>query len=216
MEMKTNMKKAIIFDLDGTLWDSTGQIYRIWNRVIARYSGGRVQLSRKDMERFMGRTMAEIGALLFPDAPGELQRKITEECGNAAIFYIKQHGAVLYPGLRETIRVLKEKHDLYIVSNCQDGYVNSFLSAHGFENDFSDIEMSGRTGKSKGDNIRLLMERNHIQDAVYVGDTESDEAAARFAGIPFVYAAYGFGTAGAPDRVIHDITELPDAVEEMG
>lgn len=44
---------------------------------------------------------------------------------------------------------------------------------------FEDIEMSGRTGLDKGKNIRLLMERNHIGQAVYVGDTKGDEKAAR-------------------------------------
>ena len=43
------------------------------------------------------------------------------------------------------------------------------------EHHFKDIEMSGRTGMDKGKNIKLLMERNGIQNAVYVGDTEGDE-----------------------------------------
>ena len=210
-----NMKIAIIFDLDGTLWDSTGQVYKIWNRVFTRHANNLGLLSQKDMEQFMGKTMEEIGALLFPDASSDLQRKIMEECGDEEVLYLREHGAVLYPGLRETIHVLKEEYDLYIVSNCQNGYVNSFLSAHGFENDFKDIEMSGRTGQSKSDNIRLLMERNHIKKAVYVGDTEGDERAACLAGIPFIHAAYGFGTVKAPDKVICSITELSDAVKEM-
>ena len=60
----------------------------------------------------------------------------------------------------------------------------------------------------KGQNISLLMERNGIKSAVYVGDTEGDEKAARFAGIPFIWASYGFGKAKKPDGVIDDICEL--------
>ena len=93
--------------------------------------------------------------------------------------------------------------------NCQDGYVPAFLKAHDMGSYFKDIEMSGRTGKDKGHNIRLLMERNGVKNACYVGDTEGDEKAARFAGIPFIWAAYGFGKAQAPDAVIHSITALP-------
>ena len=47
-----------------------------------------------------------------------------------------------------------------------------------------------------------------IDNAVYVGDTAGDESAARYAGIPFVWAAYGFGKAKAPDGVIQTIGDL--------
>ena len=40
------------------------------------------------------------------------------------------------------------------------------------------------------------MERNRITSAAYVGDTQGDLEAARLAGIPFVWAAYGFGNPG--------------------
>ena len=50
-----------------------------------------------------------------------------------------------------------------------------------------DIEMSGRIGLDKGSNIRLVMERNNITQAVYVGDTQKDAAAAEKAGIPFCF-----------------------------
>ena len=75
--------------------------------------------------------------------------------------------------------------------------------------------MSGRTGRGKGENIRLLMDRNGIEAAAYVGDTQGDERSAREAGIPFIHAAYGFGTAQAPDAVIRDIAELPDALLKL-
>ena len=104
---------------------------------------------------------------------------------------------------------------MYIVSNCQDGYVPAFLHAHKLEEYFVDIEMSGRTGLDKGNNIALLMKRNRIKTAVYVGDTDGDEKAARFAGIPFIYAGYGFGKAVSPDAVIMDIRELPECMKKF-
>ena len=73
-------------------------------------------------------------------------------------------------------------------------------------------EMSGRTGMNKGQNIKLLMERNGIDRACYVGDTDGDEKAASFAKIPFVWAKYGFGEAVAPDHVISSITDLPEII----
>lgn len=210
------MRKAVLFDLDGTLWDASGQVYKIWNRVFERHPEVKIRLTQADIGSCMGKTMEEIGALLFPGLSQAAQKTIMEECGGEEVSYLRQHGAVLYDGVRETIAFLKREYDLYIVSNCQDGYVNSFLTAHRFEEDFRDIEMSGRTGKGKGENIRLLMERNHVTRAVYVGDTQGDENAARYAGIPFLYAAYGFGTASLPDGTLQDIRELPALLKEIG
>lgn len=209
------MRKSVIFDLDGTLWDATGQVFKIWNRVFERRPELNLRLTRHDMENYMGKTMEEIGAMLFPELDRSTQEEIMDECGREEVVYLREHGAALYDGARETIALLKREYDLYIVSNCQNGYVNSFLTAHRFEDDFKDIEMSGRTGMDKGENIRLLMERNGAARAVYVGDTQGDEIAARFAEIPFIHAAYGFGQAVRPDGIIHSIRELPEMLREL-
>lgn len=209
------MERAIIFDLDGTLWDATGQASEIWNRVFERHPELNIRLTQDDISGYMGKTMEEIGAILFPDQSNSVWETIMDEFGKEEVIYLHEHGASLYDGVRETISLLKRKYDLYIVSNCQDGYVNSFLTAHKFEEDFKDMEMSGRTGKGKGENIRLLMERNRVTRAVYVGDTQGDENAARFAEIPFIYAAFGFGKAISPDGIIQSIRELPTLLQKI-
>lgn len=48
-----------------------------------------------------------------------------------------------------------------------------------------------------------------------IGDTLGDEQAARTAGIPFIHAAYGFGTAAHPDATIHDIRELAEVARAI-
>ena len=52
------------------------------------------------------------------------------------------------------------------------------------------------------------MERNHLKDVVYVGDTLGDSRACTEAGIPFIFAAYGFGEVPDAPNVIHSIREL--------
>ena len=209
------MFKAVIFDLDGTLWDSTGCASGIWNRVLSNYKEITWKMTKEKAERLMGKTMEEIGLVLFPELSEEKRSSIVDEYGAAEVEYLTENGAVLYDGLEETLKKLKQEYELYIVSNCQDGYVPAFLYAHKLGRYFSDIEMSGRTGLDKGSNIRLIMERNNIQRAVFIGDTESDEKAARIAGIPFIYASYGFGKATEPDAVITKITELPECVKRF-
>lgn len=203
--------KAVIFDLDGTLWDSREQLAPAWNRVLNRHPEltGR-QVNARELRGYMGKTNEEIARLMFPNLPDEEAQKVMDECGDEELVYLAEKGGRLYPDLEEVLKKLAERYELYIASNCQDGYVQVFLEHHQLGGLFHDIIMSGQTGRPKGDNIRLLMERNRVKngEAVYVGDTAGDQEAAAIAGIPFIYAGYGFGQAEAPDYRIDSLKDL--------
>ncbi len=186
------MKKALIFDLDGTLWDSTRQIIPAWNECLAKLAVEK-QVDHEMLCSFMGKTSEQIAQMTFPDMDQEEAHKIIVACCDAEVETLLKTGGTLYPLLRETLRKLKEQYHLYIVSNCLDGYIQSFLTYHDFWDVFEDFECIGRTGRCKGDNIRLVMERNGVDKAIYLGDTASDYAATKIAEIPFVFASYGFG-----------------------
>lgn len=208
-------KKAILFDLDGTLWDSSEQVIASWNQCIRTEMGRQEQFTVAQMQSFMGKTLEEIAALMFPMLPDEARCRILMRCTEAEHGYLKQHPAVLYPSSKEIITRLAETYLLGIVSNCQDGYIQCYLEQCGFAGCFSDFECAGRTGQHKGHNIRLVMERNGITDCVYVGDTQGDADAAAFAGIPFIHAAYGFGSVKTCTAALHSIGELPQIAEAL-
>ena len=212
-----SIKKAVIFDMDGTLWDTTPLLYEVWNRVMQNYeeTKGR-HLSLEEIRSLMGKTMYEIGELTMPGVPEERMEEIFNGCIDAEDAELIQRGGTLYPGLVETLRKLKENYHLYIVSNGQERYASNFIDFYGFHDLFEDEETFGRTGLSKAENIKLIMDRNGIGKAVYVGDTGQDERSAREAGATYVYAAYGFGGADAPDAVINELSELPGVIERMG
>ena len=212
IEKDRHQRKAVIFDLDGTLWDSSRQIVEAWNPVLRQY---RTEITVEQMCSFMGKTMPVIGSLIFPDKPENEYMKIMAECSKAEHPYVRQHGGVLYPHLEGVLKELSCKYFLAIVSNCQDGYVQAFLDHYEFWKYFDDIEMAGRTGRSKGENISLVMKRNQIETAVYVGDTSGDQEAAKLAGVPFIYAAYGFGEVSSPDYMINQISDLLSALKEI-
>ena len=199
---------GIIFDLDGTLWDSVEGILLTWNRVITRHGQFRPPISRQEQERLMGLPMDEIARRLFPDKSLEEQEKLMGECAKEENEYLAIHGGILYPGVRETLEKLSKKYKLSIVSNCQTGYIEAFLQAHGLGNVFSDYLSFGETGLTKGENNKIVIQRNGFLHPVYVGDTEGDRQSALDAGIPFVYAEYGFGNVKAYDAKVTSFIEL--------
>jgi phosphoglycolate phosphatase len=117
-------------------------------------------------------------------------------------------GALLYPGVLHGLATLRRHYKLCVVSNCQSGYLEGFLKHSGAAGFLDDSECIGRTGEPKAVNIRLLCARQNLQSPILVGDTERDEAAAQDAGVPFIHAAYGFGTASPGTSAVASFSEL--------
>ena len=199
---------SIIFDLDGTIWDPIDTVLSAWNNVIRKNSLINSELTRKDFEGTMGLQMNEISRRFFPALNDEERQKLISDCCEVEHSVIEKNGGVLYPNVVDVLKKLSQKYKLYIVSNCQDGYIEAFYKFHRLDQYFLDFENPGRTGLSKGENIKLVIDRNNLLNPVYVGDTQGDLEAARFADIPFIYAEYGFGQASDYDLKIKSFEEL--------
>lgn len=216
--MVTKMEKvqAMIFDLDGTMWDATDGILKTWNEVIASHPEcKRDLLTVEELGGYLGLPMTEIANRMFPHNTEAEKELLLDECCERENAYLSEHGGILYPKLEETLTILHQNYKLFVVSNCQSGYIESFLKAHKLERYFDDIQCWGDNKVPKGENNKVIMERNGVTRAVYVGDTSGDEQSARVAGIPFVYAAYGFGEAVAPDYTVQAFEELPKLMETV-
>ena len=210
------MNKGIIFDLDGTLWDSSEQVVTAWNMVLAKRPERDFQITVEDMTSYMGKTMEAIAELMMPEIDLTLRLEIMNECCQMEHEYLATHSGKLFPKLEETLKKLSERYKLIIVSNCQDGYIQTFFKCNPqLEKYFVDFECPGRTGNGKGENIKLVVERNNLDKAVYVGDTQGDFDASDFAGIPFIHAAYGFGKINREVPKIKAFEQVVEAVNKI-
>ena len=206
----------LLFDLDGTLWDSAPAVAEAWNEIFQRECPGLKPLTVDDIHGVMGMTMKEISLALYPEADMPRRDEIFDICCRHEVEYLYSHCGTLYPDFRAVMESLKaEGYDLAVVSNCQTGYVKAFLVSSGAEDLFIDYEEWERTGLTKGENIRLVMDRNNYSKGIYIGDTRKDQEATIQAGLPFIHAAYGFGKAENPDGVINALSELPSAISQL-
>lgn len=129
--------------------------------------------------------------------------------------YLREHGGILYPKLEETLQILSKKYPLYIVSNCQSGYIEAFLEYHKLDKYFTDFECYGNTGEGKAQNEITLAKRNGLERVIYVGDIQGDYEATMEAGFEFVYAAYGFGTVSADVPRVEQFSQLPQVLDTI-
>ena len=208
------MNKAIIFDLDGTLWETIDSTYTAINEVAKKYNYKEV--SKELVCSNYGNNKVESAKLFFPYLEQEEAFKLLDEADELNIKNLINNGGYIYPGLEDTLFKLHENYDLYIVSNtATKKYVESFLTSSKLFKYFKDYVAASEIILSKGDAIIKLMDDYYIEKAIYVGDTIKDYNAALKADIPFIQCLYGFGNELDCDNKIKDITELPNKVDDV-
>jgi len=199
---------SLIFDLDGTLWDSTAACAEGWNRALHELNVIRKPLSSDDIKPMMGMANPELFSKVFPEVSETERAKTAERCLHHELDVIQQAGAPLFPGVGAGISQLTLSYPLFIVSNCDEPYLDLFLKATGWLKVFKDWECYGRTQRPKTENIQSVVKRNHLKSPAYIGDTLGDESAARQASVDFFHAAYGFGRAERPLAAFQDFDQL--------
>lgn len=199
---------CIILDIDGTLWDTTPIVAEAWNKVLNGRTDVSWRASSDKLKALFGRPLPVIASMVFTELSEKEQLTLIDECCESEHLALEKKPGQIFEGVVETIKQLSEKYKVCIVSNCQAGYIELTMKALNIEKYITDFECPGYTNLPKGENCKLVMERNGFQSAVYVGDTQGDCDASAFAGIPFVFCEYGFGNVDRYDYKIQKFSEL--------
>lgn len=193
---------GVIFDVDGTIWDTTGVVAEAWNKAIDSTFPQVPHVTANILKGQFGKTMDVIGQNLFGVLSKAEQAILLERCcQEEQIALVENTKNLKYEGIFETIVELSKKYPLFIVSNCQDGYIPVVLEKNNLFEYIKDTECFGVTGLNKDENIKLIVKRNNLKNPVYVGDTQGDFLACKNANVPFILAAYGFGSVEAQNCV---------------
>ena len=206
----------LIFDIDGTLWDTTKVVADAWQRAVDEIGTVNTKLTPERLKKEFGKPMDVIAKNVFPEIEDEEDRnKLIELCYKYEEEFLdglsdESVEDILFDQVRDTLTKLKEEHDLYIVSNCQKGYIELFLKKSKLGHLFNDYLCFGDTNAPKGITIKQLMMNNHLLEkhTLYVGDTIGDFEATLLAGIKFVFCKYGFGQVPNAEYQINELSDL--------
>ncbi len=191
------MKKLIIFDLDGTLFDTTRSMVACGNEALEKL--GLPLLSPKDYARFSGAGVeGYIHAIL--EAAGDKEHK------NARLFWqyytSKNEADQLdlispYEGIRELLSSLKERGiKLAVLSNKNEEACIPIVHAVFGEDVFDVIrgDKEGFSPKPDPENVFKIMDLFSVKskDCLYVGDTQVDMETGKNAKIDTVAVLWGY------------------------
>lgn len=202
------MYDGIIFDVDGTLWYSCDKVAKIWSAEVEKYTGQPCHWDGKALEKQFGKTMDDIMLDLLPQLTQEQRHELGGNCFAQENIGLAKDPGVLYPGVAETLPTLAANHRLFIVSNCQKGYIEVLLDSYNLRDCFEGWLCWEDTGEEKSVTIRALMDRYGLKKPVYVGDTQGDADACAKAGIDMIFAAYGLGQVENPKMTIDAFADL--------
>ncbi len=225
--MGGNAINAVVFDLDGTLIDSAPDLRTAVNRLLAEKGrrpldlGAVTAMVGDGVHKLVERALTATGDAV--PAGGEIARATRR-----FIEFYEGHGAVLtraYAGAAEALTRLKnEGYALGICTNKPHGATCEILGALDLEGYFSAV-LGGDSldGVRKPDPRHLLAAVERLgatrENAVMVGATENDVAAARGAGVPSIAVAFGYAKVPVADlgadAVIGHFDELADAIRRL-
>ena len=201
--------ESLIFDIDGTLWDSRALVAEGYNIQLCAEGLSHLCVNAEQLKSLFGKVMTDIADVILASIPAPERYALMERCMDTENKYLYENECKIgYPGILETVRELAKKYRLFIVSNSQCGYPELCMDKLGLTPYIEGHLCFGDTGTSKGKTIRTLMEKHNIRSCAYVGDTQGDYEATVEADVPFIWATYGFGTPDGYAAKIDSFEEL--------
>ena len=183
------MKTAILFDLDGTLLDTLGDLTDATNYALAQF--GYPPRSQEEVRRAVGNGAAN---QLRCCAPAGTAENVIQEILALYKPYYTDHCQIKtrpYDGIAEALEAIRAKYPMAIVSNKPDSAVKT-LCADYFPGIYALGETADCPRKPAADMVQKAMAAIGAQTCIYVGDSEVDVLTAKNAGVSCIAVLWGF------------------------
>lgn len=213
--------RAVLFDLDGTLLDTVGELTRAANRMLAAL--GLPPRSEHEVRNFVGKGTPKLVERCLGDQARLLERALG--IFNAAYLEESGHGTVVYPGVIEGIEMLAaDGLPLGCVTNKPSAFTLPLLRATGLAKYFAVIVSGDTVARRKPDPMPFVHACAEVgvpcASALVVGDSANDAIGARAAGCRVLCVPYGYRE-GEPlesiacDAVVDDVRAAADYVRRI-
>ena len=201
--------ESLIFDIDGTLWDSRALVAEGYNVQLQAEGLEHLFVTVDDLTPLFGKVMTDLADALLGSIPAESRYDLMERCMATENRYLQENPCRIgYPKVKEVIGSLSKKHRIFVVTNAQRGYAEVCIEKLGLGEYVSGWLSFGDTGTTKGKTIRTLMEKHNIESCVYIGDTQGDYEATLEAKVPFIFCGFGFGNPEGYDAKLDCFADL--------
>ena len=201
--------ESLIFDIDGTLWDSRALVAEGYNIQLKAEGLDHLCIDAETLRPLFGKVMDAIADAIFASIEPPERYALMERCMDTENKYLFENECKIgYPNVKETMAELAKKHRIFIVSNSQCGYPELCIEKLGLTDYIEGHMCFGDTGTSKGQTILTLIKKHNIGSCIYIGDTQGDLEACQEAGIPFIFCGYGLGQADSWDARIESFEQL--------
>lgn len=205
--------KLVIFDLDGTLMDTSSGILMAVKDTIKEH--GMPELSEEQIRTFIGPPIQWSFEAQYGISKEEAQRM----ADTFRTLYSTKHllGAVPYPGIYDLLQALRERGmKSAIATYKREDYALRLLKHYHFD-DYTDIMYGGDNDGTlkKHDIIQKCIDTagvKNLNEVVMVGDTLHDSNGAKELGVDFIGVSYGFGFHGEEAKGIDSMAETPQDI----
>ncbi len=182
------MLKNVIFDLDGTLWQTSDSYIYAYHKLCEFYNVSD-KVSDEMILSCLGVKLDKFLPELFPAVKN--QKELAFRAMGYSIEYLMQNPEnCCYEGVSQTLKALSGKYDLYIVSNCLDAYVEAFLKISQTESYIKGF-YTIQSGE-KQEHIKKITSSSEGK-TLLVGDSDDDYSSIEnHFKVLFCYASYGY------------------------
>ncbi len=205
--------KNIIFDMDGTLIDSSEAITNSVNFV--RSQIGLPPIDKETVTKNINLPDADLPKIFYNtnEYREEHRELFRKHYHNECITNIK-----LYPGIKEVLEILSKDFTLSIATNASDFFAIKMLKYLKIENHFQTV-----LGRNNVENVKphpeivektLNLLNGKKENSLLIGDSEKDELTAKNAKIKFIFVEWGFGKSLFNPKSAREAKELIELIYE--
>lgn len=220
---KLPQPEAVIFDMDGTLFETDTLLVRVHERVFDTLRKEKLYMEETPpVEKLLGclgMLLEDIWRNVMPDGTEEARKRADDLLLQYELEGLEAGEGELYPYVEETLRQLKERGiKLFVASNGLEEYVKGVARHKGIEALFDGLYSAGEyKTASKVELVARLLEDHGIGNAWMVGDRSSDVEAGKGNGLQTVACAYAsYGRAAELEGADVHITDFRELTGLLG